>query len=202
VIFEEPEGATRLTSDEAAGLVPPHIQTRSALNEWEQANILEAERWAAKAKVQVSGFYREAFIKKVHKRMFDQTWSWAGQYRQTNKNIGVNAGPMIGVEIYKLSQDVEYWINEGWTADEIAMRFHHRLVWIHPFANGNGRHARLMADICLRKLNTTPFSWGMKALSHPNRGINEASSIRSQYIDALRQADSGDFSALSAFVRS
>jgi Fic-DOC domain mobile mystery protein B len=126
--------------------------------------------------------------------MFDDTWRWAGQYRKTGKNIGVQAS-RIPESLANLLKDTEYWIEHGtFSGDEIGVRFHHRLVSIHPFANGNGRHARLMADALLEELGVAPFTWGSASLI-------EDRATRSAYLAALHHADAGDYQPLLAFVR-
>jgi len=149
VMFEYAPGATPLDPDEAAGLIPKHITTQSQLNEWEQVNILEAEKWVSQKNFYLDDIVTPDFIKKLHKRMFDSTWSWAGTFRKTNKNIGID-WPMVSINLRRLMDDVRYQIeNKTYSMNEFITRFHYRLVEIHPFANGNGRHARLMADIIL-----------------------------------------------------
>ena len=153
MIFNYAPGATPLDPDEANGLIPKHITTQGQLNEWEQMNILDAEKWLRTQRFNIIQISTNAFIKKLHQRMFDQTWRWAGQFRKSNKNIGVD-WLHIPVNLKVLMDDLCYQLeNNIYPLDELAVRFHHRLVVIHPFANGNGRHARLMADILLLSQN-------------------------------------------------
>lgn len=192
--FEYPEGATQLDSDEARGLLLTHITTRAELDRWEQENIAEADAWAFRRTPR--DILTDGFIKRLHKRMFGHVWRWAGEYRATGKNIGVPAW-QIATELRNLCADAAVWMEHGsYPPDEIAIRFHHRLTAIHPFANGNGRHARLMTDILLVHLLKQPrFTWG--------RGnLVDAGECRQQYIDALRAADRHDYASLLAFVRS
>ena len=143
-----PRGATPLDPNEMAGLKLKHITTRGELNRWEQENISEAMDWLDKRKNKTE-ILTEEFVKKVHKRMFYKIWIWAGSFRRSGKNIGVD-WTRIGVDLRQLLDDVKYWIeHKTYPADEIAVYFHHRLVKIHPFPNGNGRHSRLMTDILL-----------------------------------------------------
>ena len=143
--FNYPIGATPLNSDEVVDLIPSHITTQEELNAWEEKNILSAEPWAFKQKNLLS----IDCIKKFHQRMFDKTWKWAGQFRKSEKNIGIHWSK-IAIELQKLCDDVKYQIDHHvFSNDEIAIRFHHRLVSIHAFSNGNGRHARLMADMLI-----------------------------------------------------
>ncbi len=131
----------------------------------------------------------------LHWKMFDRTWRWAGRFRKTQKSIGVEAY-RISSELKNLVEDVKAWIEfESYPADEIVARFHHRLVFIHPFPNGNGRHARLAADLLARQLGITPFSWG----AHSRLSLEE---VRRNYIEALQEADRHDFAKLLKFVRS
>lgn len=192
--FDYPEGATPLDADEARGLLLSHITSRTELDRWEQENIAMAEAWAFRRKPR--DILTEGFSKGLHKRMFGTVWRWAGDFRTTSKNIGVPAW-QITTELRNLCADCATWIDhDTYPSDEIAVRFHHRLTAIHPFPNGNGRHARLMTDILLvHLLNQPRFSWG--------RGnLVSAGECRQQYINALRAADRQDYSQLLAFVRS
>ena len=189
-----PAGATPLDPDESAGLVPGHIATREQLDEWEADNIVAGERWAAHA-AKHRAILDDVFVRELHRRMFDRTWKWPGKYRASEKNIGV-APERIAVDVRKLLEDTKAQL-AGKVAplDEIAAKFHHRLVWIHPFANGNGRHARLMTDLLLMANGGEPFTWGQGDLVH-------AGEARERYLAALRAADARDFGPLLAFVRS
>ncbi|MGI9212128.1 MAG: mobile mystery protein B [Methylococcaceae bacterium] len=186
------DAATPLTPDEKQGLIPSYITFRRELNEAEQLGITAAEEWAFSRKRDVLD---EAFLRRLHKRMFKDVWRWAGELRTTPRNIGVdswNIGPMLR----NLIEDTRYWVlHETFPPDEIAARFHHRLVLIHPFPNGNGRHSRLATDLLLVKLGQARFTWGRVSL------VN-AGETRSQYVAALRAADAHDIQPLLAFVRS
>lgn len=193
--FEYAPNATPIDGDEIAGLIPKHITTQGQLNEWENANILKAEGWLAGKRQFKRDIFTIDFIKLLHKKMFAETWKWAGAFRKSAKNIGVDQA-MITTELQKLLDDACYQIEyKSYQMDEIAYRFHHRLVFIHPFPNGNGRHARLMTDILLLYVGQPRFSWGSKQLE-------ALGPVRKQYIDALKKADKHDYSALAGFVRS
>lgn len=192
--FEYVPGATPLNLDEIAELIPLHIMTQSQLNEWEAVNILKAENWLSTTR-QAKHFLTTDFIKLLHKKMFEDTWRWAGIFRKTEKNIGVMPS-IINTKLKNLLDDVTYQLtNNSYSIDEIAYRFHHRLVAIHPFPNGNGRHARLMTDLLLIKAGQLRFTWGKQKLEAEGP-------VRKQYIDALRNADKYDYSVLAVFVRS
>jgi len=189
-----PAGATPLDPDESAGLVPGHIATREQLDEWEADNILAGERWAAGA-AKRREILDDAFLRELHRQMFERTWKWAGSYRASEKNIGI-APERIGEEVRKLLEDTKAQLaGKVAPTDEIAARFHHRLVSIHPFPNGNGRHARLLTDLLLAANGAEPFTWGRGDLEH-------AGEARERYLAALRAADARDFAPLLAFVRS
>jgi Fic-DOC domain mobile mystery protein B len=185
-------GATPLDPDEMAGLIPRHITLKRELDEYEQANILAAQAWAEKRVKQ--NVLSEAYVRRLHKKMFDRTWRWAGTFRKTEKSIGID--PLqIGVGLRNLLDDVQCWREfNTFSLDEQATRLHHRLVWIHLFPNGNGRHARLLTDVFLRSCGARPFSWGRIELVSP-------STTRSAYIHALQAADRRDYVPLLAFVR-
>lgn len=186
-------GATPLDPNEIDGLLPAHITTQEQLNEWEQANIARAHRWLASARTR--NVLSESFVRELHKRMFNETWRWAGTFRATERNFGVTP-EQIAPQLRDLLDDARYWLeHQTYPIDEAAVRFHHRLVSIHPFSNGNGRHARLMTDVLLARSGSAPFTWGRDDLVH----VGEA---RRRYLEALRAADRGDYSKLFAFVRS
>lgn len=186
-----PTGATPIDPEEAEGLIPEHVTTRGELDELEEANIQEGLEWALGRSREVLA---EEFVYELHRRMFDSVWAWAGKVRLTDKNIGVDKN-IVRTEVRKLIDDALYWReNLVYEPDELAVRFHHRLVSIHPFPNGNGRHARLMADLLIRKLGREAFSWGEVRLTN-------TSELRTAYIEALRIADQGDFGPLLDFAR-
>lgn len=192
--FESTDGATPLDPDEAEDLIPSHITTMRELNEWEQTNILQAERWIFGRRRRVDHL-SEPFVRELHRRMFDETWRWAGQYRKTAKNIGVPAY-QIAMSVKDVCEDVKTWLEqEVYPLDDIAIRLHHRLVAIHPFPNGNGRHTRLMADILLVRAGSQRFSWG-------GQNLQTAGSSRAAYLASLRAADRGEYGALLEFARS
>ena len=192
--FRYPQGATPLDANEIDGLLPTHITTRQELDRWEQDNINEALAWVEDRKSK--DILNESFIKLLHKKMFNNVWKWAGHFRQTDKTIGVS-WYHIPVELKKLCDDVKYWLeNETFSADETAVRFHLRLVSIHLFPNGNGRHARLLTSILLENvLNRPRFTWGSANLA--NQGQD-----RTRYIQSLYAADNGDYKPLLEFARS
>lgn len=186
------KGQTPLTPEEQQGLIPSYITTRGELNEAEQANILQAQGWAYGRNNDVLDV---AFLNNLHKRMFGRVWSWAGSFRHSGKNIGIDAY-QIPTALQELIDDTQFWIDQAtYEPDESAARFHHRLVYIHPYPNGNGRHARMAADLLLRSMDQAPFTWGSASLTDPGE-------TRTQYIRALRAADGHDYAKLFEFVRS
>lgn len=194
LLFEaDDEANTPLTPEGRQGLIPTYITTRAELNEAEQENIAEADQWAFSRKrgdvVDVDTLVG------LHRRMLRKIWRWAGSYRTTELNIGVPSH-RIALDLHTLVGDVRYWIeNETFTSDEIAVRFHHRLVAIHPFLNGNGRHARLAADILIKQCGGQRFSWG-------RANLVEAAQTRREYVRALQAADAHDIGPLLIFARS
>lgn len=188
-----PEGATPIDQEEAEGLIPG-LTTRAELNAFEQQNIARAVLWSRTSKRLKKSLIQIDSLKLLHKRMFDQTWKWAGKFRSSGKNIGVDA-IQIQPQLHSLCGDFEYWVrNEYYSIEECAIRFHHRLVSIHPFPNGNGRHARLASDLVLFYADKKPFSWGGNSLDVEGK-------TRSEYISALQRADRGDYSQLLKFAQ-
>lgn len=191
-LLQEDDAATPLSAEERDGLIPAYITLRRELNEAEQKNILAADQWAFSRRREV---LEKRFLLNLHKRMFGNVWNWAGRYRMTARNIGVEPF-QIESDLIQLIDDARYWILQTtYPSDEIAARFHHRLVFIHPFPNGNGRHARLAADLLLASLGQPRFSWG-------SRSLVSTSETRRAYVHALKQADRHDYAPLLAFVRS
>jgi Fic-DOC domain mobile mystery protein B len=195
--FDYPFGSTPLDPDEAIDLFPSHIRNQADLNLWEEANITQAELWVNKRQRQfhMSTVLTEGFVRELHRRMFNRTWRWSGTFRKSNKNIGVD-WTQISVKLNDLLLNTIYQLDHSADAiDEIATRFHHQLVWIHAFPNGNGRHARLMTDCLLMTKDMKRFSWGA------NYASISTDLLRTKYIDALRKADRSDYSELLSFVR-
>ena len=190
------DGQTPLDEDEKEGLLIASIATRGELDEFEQKNIEEAIQWTLTKRIKQESVLTEEFIKEVHKKMYGEVWAWAGEFRKTNKNIGVDKWE-IGIELKKLLDDVTLWIRDKvYHPDEIVIRFKHRLVSIHCFANGNGRHSRLIADIVIEKIFKQPvFTWGAA-------NLKKEGEARTAYLKALRAADAGDYGLLLVFARS
>ncbi len=186
------EANTPLTAEEREELVPSYITLRHELNEAEQINISAGLQWANARKRDVLD--RE-FLCELHRRMFREVWRWAGRYRTSERNIGVDPYQIVS-DLQQLINDARYWVEHTtYPSDEIAVRFSHRLVAIHPFPNGNGRFSRLAGDLLAQQLGQPPFSWGRTNLTN-------TSETRAQYIDALHAADNHDIGPLLNFARS
>lgn len=192
-IVGEPDGATPLDPDELDGLKFGHVKTRGELDELEQVNIEQGLLWLARARPK--DILSEDFVRKLHKQLLGDVWSWAGTFRQTEKNIGIDP-IQIAVELRVLLDDARYWAdNETYAPLEAAARFHHRLVQIHCFPNGNGRHARIMTDIYLQEcFGHPPIEWAA------GQDLLKDNARRDSYIAALRAADAGNFDPLLEFV--
>lgn len=191
--MEYPEGATPLDADELDGLKFEYITTRSDLNHIEAANISEGFIWLKKQRN--PDLLTDSFAREFHKQLFGEVWEWAGTYRQTEKNIGID--PLqISTGVRELMDDVRYWIdNDTFEPIETAVRFHHKLVYIHPFVNGNGRHARYMANAVMEIIfNAPPINWAGAD------NLIDTNAIRKKYIHALRMADQGLYDHLLEFV--
>ena len=190
------DGQTPLDEDEIGELKIKTISTRGELDEFEQANIEKAIEWSLKRKYSYQDILTIEFVKEVHKRMFADVWKWAGNFRKTNKNIGVDKY-IIGQELRLLLDDCIFWIeNKTFPEDEIAIRFKHRMVRIHLFPNGNGRHSRLCADILVsHALNKPVFTWG-------GSNIADKGETRTRYLKAIYEADNGNIEPLLKFARS
>jgi Fic-DOC domain mobile mystery protein B len=194
-LFQEPDDATPLEPEEKRGLKQTWITHRRDLNEAEQENIVKGAAWARGRRRRNEDMLNESFAKLLHKRMFSDVWSWAGTYRLTERNIGI-APHRIANDTGMMFDDVRYWVQHAiFPSDEIAVRLHHRLVAIHPFPNGNGRHARLMADLLVEYFGGRRFSWGGST-------IGDVGKLRARYIAALRMADNHDIALLMQFARS
>ena len=190
------DGQTPLEEEEKNGLRIQFIATRGELDEYEQQNVEIAMLWIQGKSFKPDVIFTEDFIQTVHKRMYYEVWAWAGSFRTTNKNIGIDFWK-IPVELKILLDDAMYWNeNNIYPPDELAIRFKHRIVSIHCFPNGNGRHSRLMADIIIEKIyQRQVFTWGAASLI-------KGGEARVAYIKALKAADNGDYNLLLAFARS
>jgi Fic-DOC domain mobile mystery protein B len=192
-LFEgEDEANTPLTEEEREQLIPTYISLRDELNEAEQVNITQATRWVTRARK--FDVLDDAFLRELHKRMFGDVWKWAGRYRLTPRNIGIEAY-RIPTEVRQLVDTARYWVeHKTFEPEETALRFGHRLVTIHPFPNGNGRHSRFATDLLAGKLGVARFSWGRTSLI-------DAGATRKAYVAALQAADADDIAPLAAFSR-
>ncbi len=188
-------GQTPIDEDEKEGLLITTITTRGELDEFEQLGVEKAIEWVRKRTFGLQQILTEEFVRELHRKMFQDIWKWAGQFRTSNKNLGVNKN-QIRTEVRKLLDDCRYWVDQKvFSEDEIAVRFSHRIVTIHPFSNGNGRHARLVADILVNHgFGRPPFSWG-------SVNLTAQGAARSAYLKALHEADQNDYRALIEFAR-
>jgi Fic-DOC domain mobile mystery protein B len=188
---ESDDSSTPLAPEEMRDLIPSHIAYRHELNEAEQENIVRAQQWALGRR---RDLLSQKFVTDLHKQMLGDVWRWAGRFRTTPRNLGIDHW-LIAVELRQLLDDSKAWVEfKTYPVDEIAVRFHHRLVSIHPFPNGNGRHARLMADLLVMRLGRQRFSWGRDSLRDPG-------AARARYINALRAADKHEIGLLLDFSR-
>jgi Fic-DOC domain mobile mystery protein B len=172
--------------------IPAHIAYRRDLNEAEQECIARAQDWAFRTRRDP---LTQKFVTELHKQMLGDVWRWAGRFRMSERNLGMPFYE-IPAAVRQLLDDVKAWIEyKSYPPDEIAVRLHHRLVQIHPFPNGNGRHSRLMSDLLIMKLGAERFSWRSAKLQ-------AAGDVRARYVAALKSADNRDIGPLLAFARS
>ena len=194
--YKYSDGQTPLDEDEKEGLKISSVTTQQELDEFEQLNIEKAIEWTIHSNLKSEKILSEKFIKNLHQKMFGDVWKWAGEFRKSDKNLGIH-WPQISVELKKLIDDTKYWIeNSTYSPEEISIRFKHRLVAIHCFPNGNGRHSRMMADIIMESVfGEDSFSW------HSSNMV-KADETRKKYISALKKADNGNIKPLIAFAKS
>jgi len=198
-IHAGPDGCTPLDPDERDGLIPTYIATREELNAAEQANIAAAVLDLRRRRLTSAKVLDGMFVRSLHKAMYGDVWRWAGRYRTTERNIGADPSA-IAISVRDLMGDAASWVapdNTWLDRDQAVCRVHHRLVAIHPFPNGNGRHARAYADLLMRTLDGEPFSWGAAGIQGPGP-------TRQAYLDALRAADADpeNIAPLVRFARS
>lgn len=185
------DGYTELSDEDRHGLIPTYVATRGELFDAEQRNIAQA---LLRRPPSASALLDDTYLRRLHHALFHQVWEWAGRYRIRETNIGI-AFEQIPSEIRNLVDDARTWVDlSTYEQDEIAIRFHHRLVAIHAFANGNGRHGRIAADYLVASLNGEPFTWGARLGT-------DTDELRAAYLHALRRADGGDVEALLTFAR-
>ncbi len=193
--LQHKDGQTPLDEEEKEGLKIKSITTQGELDEFEQLNIEKAIEWTIHANLKPEKILTEKFIKNLHKKMYGDVWKWAGEFRKTDKNIAIK-WTKIGIELKSLIDDTKYWIeNKTYSPEEIAIRFKHKLVAIHCFPNGNGRHSRLMADIIIESI------FGAEVFSWHSSNMVKVDDVRKLYITALRAADNGDIAPLLKFAK-
>jgi Fic-DOC domain mobile mystery protein B len=189
------EGQTPLDEEEKEGLKIRSITTQQELDEFEQLNIEKAIEWTIHTNLKPEKILTQKFVKDLHRKMFGDVWKWGGEFRKSDKNLGIH-WPQISIELKKLLDDTKYWIeNNTYSPEEISIRFKHRLVAIHCFPNGNGRHSRMMADIIMESVfGEDSFSW------HRSNMV-KADETRKKYISALKEADKGNIKPLIEFAK-
>ncbi|MEL7124333.1 MAG: mobile mystery protein B [Bacteroidota bacterium] len=190
------EGQTPLDEEEKEGLKIKSITTQGELDEFEQLNIEKAVEWTIRSNLKLEKILTEKFVKDFHKRMYGDVWKWAGEFRKSEKNLGIK-WTQIGIELKNLLDDTKYWIeNNTYSPAEIAIRFKHRIVSIHCFPNGNGRHSRMMADIIMESIfDKEIFTWHQSNMVRTDE-------IRKAYINSLKAADNGNINPLIEFAES
>lgn len=194
--LEYKDGQTPLTEESKRGLLIDTITTQGELDQFEQKNISKAIQWTIGKNISIDKLLSVEYLILLHKKMYGEVWKWAGDFRTSETNIGVPAHT-IGIELRQLLDDAKYWVdNSVYKPQELALRFKHRLVSIHCFPNGNGRHSRLMADLIMEKIyKGDNFSWG-------GSNLVKADELRKQYISALKKADNGNLEDLKTFAES
>jgi Fic-DOC domain mobile mystery protein B len=195
-LFGPADDATPLSAEEQAALIPS-LSTRAELNQLERLNINAARVWAMRARIlRRPDLLSDGFARELHRRMFNQVWAWAGRYRTTEKNLGWEV-PRLAEGVRNIFDDAKVWLEHStYPLPEAAVRLHHRLVLIHPWSNGNGRHARLMADLVVAANGGKELTWGA------GQDLVAAGEVRRRYIDAVRQADQGNIGPLVEFAQS
>ncbi len=194
-LFGPASDATPLDSAEQSALIPS-LSTRAELNQFERLNINAARVWAMRKSVlNRPDLVSDGFVRELHRRMFNQVWSWAGRYRTTDKNLGWEV-PRLAEGVRNACDDARAWLEHStYPLPEAAVRLHHRLVLIHPWPNGNGRHSRLLADVVIAAKGGQELTWGA------GQDLVAASEVRRRYIEAIRQADRGDIGPLLIFAQ-
>jgi Fic-DOC domain mobile mystery protein B len=194
-LFQEPDDATPLDPAQREGLLQTWVTIRKDLNEAEEENIVKGAAWARRRRGKAIDLLNDDYVKTLHKQMFGEVWKWAGTYRQSELNLGI-APHLIPASMPAMLDDVRFWVeNKTFPSDEIAASLHHRLTQIHAFPNGNGRHARMIADLLIERLGGKAFTWGGGSLA-------DVGTVRAKYVSALKAADGHDMQPLLAFVRS
>jgi Fic-DOC domain mobile mystery protein B len=185
------DGHTELSEEDRLGLVPTYIATRGDLFDAEQRNIAQA---LLRRRPTLAQLLDDKYLRDLHAAMFERVWRWAGRYRLNETNIGIDPD-QISTAVRSLVGDARAWVDHHtYEPDEIALRFHHGLVAIHPFPNGNGRHGRVAADFLITSLGLERFSWGADLRV-------DTDELRAAYRDALQRGDDGDIADLLAFAR-
>lgn len=194
--LEYKDGQTPLTEEEKEGLLIKSITTHGELDEFEQLNIEKAIEWTITKKFKKEYILSEEFVKELHYKMFNDVWAWAGKFRLSEKNLGVKFY-IMGTELKSLNGDCLFWTeHKTFSEDEIAIRYKHKIVNIHCFPNGNGRHSRLIADVIISQIfNRNIFTWSAGNLV--NKGEQ-----RTKYLYAIREADKQNIKPLIDFARS
>lgn len=171
------------------------VQTRSQLDSVEAANILKvvSKYFGRRRPTERMAPFTLQWVKRLHREMFGDVWKWAGRNRTSEINIGVK-WHLIDEKLQQLLDDLACWGQSEVGVLEQAAMLHHRAVQIHPFYNGNGRWARMLANILLHSRGYSSTGW-------PNELIGTTSIIRDRYIAAIKAADDGNYDLLTDLHR-
>lgn len=179
------EGETPL--DDLSGL-KADITKRGELDTLEFQNNLKAYQKYFLKPLSLTRIFTHRGLLRIHQEMFGEVWSWAGEKRKSGKNLGPPPAK-VGFEINRLLFDFHRWEKSKIEPIEIAARLHQRLVWIHPFENGNGRWARMAANLYLHGKGLPLIQW-------PTDQEFVKKVFKPAYLSALRAADGGDHGPL------
>lgn len=178
-------------------LLPEHadVATNNELNELEALNIADAFAWADDQTWQTADFFTQHVLREIHAKMFDQVWVWAGTYRSREVNIGNCPPEEISTRLEQVLGNLSYQSENGRSAHDVCTALHHCIAQIHPFPNGNGRHARLVARLLAQTmgLERSSLTWGSTEYA-------DEDTRKAAYISSLRAADDGDFGPLKSFI--
>lgn len=194
------DGTTLIEDDEKIGL-RLLINTRGELNIAEAKGIDTAtfKYLKSKRKLKPNNLLKDSFAKRFHKELFGEVWDWAGKYRKVATMPGID-WHQIPVQLNQLMQNTSTQISflhdqsDSTKKEKLVAEFAYKLVWIHPFRNGNGRWSRAYADLLSDSLDIERFSWGSSIASEHERHL--------YMVNALGTADiSGNIEEFLAWAK-
>lgn len=169
------------------------LTDKNQINEMEATGIAKSELNIFELETDIE--LSTSLILEIHKIAFSELYDWAGKWRKTEVYVGQLIPPKPNKVLHSMYQfldnlNFKISISKNRTEHIDSLVYaHYEFIKIHPFNNGNGRTGRIL-------MNLVALKFGYKPLELYHR---EGQS-RKLYINAMKDADNGNFNTLSQLI--